>query len=246
MTVHIRSTFAERTSEVNSYLEFLTALEQETTKGPPTIGAHVVTTDQQRMLYSSLYLQLYNLVETTVMSCIGAVASEISNTSSRLPDHLSESLKREWVGQMARTHEELNVENRLKFALELCDFLVQQLPITDMQISRGGGGNWDDEEISKLLKRLGFDPRMTSSAVTEAKRHIKNEMGALKLVRTLRNQLAHGSISFVQCGEGVVVADLKDITQRVFHYLDGLIQTFSEHIVEQSFLADHHRESTAA
>jgi MAE_28990/MAE_18760-like HEPN len=245
MISQTRAEFDERVSEIETYLDLLVALEHETRNGHPKIGTHTVTTDQQKMLYSSLYLQLYNLVESTVVRCVGALAQEISRGSS-LPEELSEPVRREWVRQIARTHIELSYDNRLKSALELCDLVSSRAPIDDLEIAKGGGGNWDDDEIGRLVERLGFDLRIPTAAFNQARRPIRDQMGAFKLVKYLRNQLAHGSISFVECGNGVVVEDLRILSKAVFQYLEGLIATFDTHILEQSFLGGAHRRVTVA
>ena len=64
--------FHERLAEVETYLEFLSTMEARAQHGPPRLeGAeHPISAQQQRILYSSVYLQLYNLVESTMSRCI--------------------------------------------------------------------------------------------------------------------------------------------------------------------------------
>lgn len=59
----------------------------------------------------------------------------------------------------ARTHEELNSENRLDVTLELLNHVINQHPITaEFEVSRGVGGNWDDLAIQAYRpKRIGLD-----------------------------------------------------------------------------------------
>jgi len=64
--------FEERLIEIESYLELLEALENQVQEGLPQFGGDgsTITVQQQRILYSSVYLQLYNLVESTVTKCV--------------------------------------------------------------------------------------------------------------------------------------------------------------------------------
>ena len=52
--------FEERLQEIDAYLDLLDAIQHQAQTGPPKIGDVTITTQQQRILYSSVYLQLYN------------------------------------------------------------------------------------------------------------------------------------------------------------------------------------------
>ena len=47
--------------EIEAYLDLLEALERQVREGPPRIGGAAITTQQQKILYSSVYLQLCDL-----------------------------------------------------------------------------------------------------------------------------------------------------------------------------------------
>ncbi len=67
--------FEERLTEIEAYLGFLEGIEAEARSGPPRLGADgvLITTQQQRILYSGVFLQLYNLIEATVVKCLDRV-----------------------------------------------------------------------------------------------------------------------------------------------------------------------------
>jgi len=58
------SMFKERQLEVEIYIDFLQSIEDQAREGPPKlVGAkYPISTQQQKILYSSVYLQLYNLL----------------------------------------------------------------------------------------------------------------------------------------------------------------------------------------
>lgn len=163
--------FQERLDEVESYLAFLSSMEACAQQGPPRLqGAeHPISVQQQRILYSSVFLQLYNLVEATMSRCIETVAAAASENGQWKPGDLAADMKREWVRATARTHESsLTPAHRLDRALAMCDLLVASLPITEFNIDKGGGGNWDDAAIDAISQRLGFR-LMLSQPVHSAK-----------------------------------------------------------------------------
>ena len=228
--------FEERLQEIDAYLDLLGALERQVQEGPPTVGGAPITAQQQKILYSSVYLQVYNLVEATATWCVSAVSTASAHGGRWTPGDLSGELRREWTRTTARTHTELNADNRLKTAVEFCDRLIEGLPISEWLIEKGGGGNWDDLEIEAITDRLGLMLRITPSVRTGVKRPIREDRGALGLVKLLRNRLAHGSLSFAECGDGVTVSGLRDIRDRAADYLREIIKAFRDYIDGYHFL----------
>ncbi|MFV8308957.1 MAE_28990/MAE_18760 family HEPN-like nuclease [Mycobacteroides chelonae] len=224
--------FEERYTEIREYLTFLKNVEDAARQGTPRFrgtGAPV-TPPQKKILNSSFYLQLYNLVEATVLRCLEAVVASIE-TAERKPNELSIELRKEWVRSIARTHSnDLGPEKRLQAALDLCDQLLEQVPVKGFKIEPGGGGNWDDSSIEKICIRVGCGLELPPKIRQAAKRHVRDDMGALKLVKDRRNGLAHGSLSFVDCSDGVTVAELEEVAVAVGDYLREAVRCFVEFI----------------
>lgn len=238
MSIDLDTGFAERLSEVESYLEFLSTMEVLARNGPPKLeGAeHPISTQQQRILYSSVYLQLYNLVESTMSRCIDAVASAAKESKKWKPSDLSDSLRKEWVRVTARTHTHLNPEHRLEKALSLCDHLIGSLPVDAFDIEKGAGGNWDDFEIESISKRLGCELIVSQPVYSAIKQKFRDDLGPLALVKDLRNRLAHGSISFVQCAGDVTVQRLIELKDMTVSYLKEVVACFAKYLASFEYL----------
>jgi hypothetical protein len=224
-------------------LEFLSTIESQAQRGPPRLeGAeHPITAQQQRILYSCVFLQLYNLVEATMSRCIEAVAEAAVAGGLWKPGDLSDSLRREWVRATARTHEDLNPGNRLESALRLCDHLVASLPVAAFDIDKGRGGNWDDEAIEIISERLGFQLAVSAPVYSAVKRPFRDELGPLRLVKQLRNRLAHGSISFAQCAEDVTVPRLVELKDKTVDYLREVVARFTQYLESFEYLLPERR-----
>lgn len=235
----VTTSFEERLQEIETYLDLLEHLEQQVAAGPPKIGESAITAQQQKILYSSVYLQLYNLVEATVTWCIEAVREAATAGDAWKPGDLAELVRREWVRSTARTHLELTAEHRLDSAVNLCDHLIRALPILKFSIERRS--NIDDLIIQEIADRLGLQIRLTPEALKSVKQPIRDEKGPLALVKDLRNQLAHGTLSFSECGEGVTVLDLRELKKRTALYLREVIQGFRAYIERHEFLAPERR-----
>ena len=235
--------FQERLAEVEAYLEFLSSMELRAQHGPPRLeGAeHPISAQQQRILYSSVFLQLYNLVESTMSRCIDAVTKATMESNRWVPSDLSEPLRREWVRVMARTHEALSSHHRLEHALRLCNHLVAAQPVEEFAIDKGGGGNWDDQAIEAISKRIGFQLAVSGPVYSAVKRRFQDDLGPLALVKQLRNRLAHGSISFAQCAEDVTVARLVELKTTTVDYLREVVDCFNAYLDSFEYLLPERR-----
>lgn len=232
------SAFEDRLQEIRSYIEFLEGVEVEARRGPPRLGSDgpLITTLQQRILYSGVFLQLYNLVEATVVRCLDGVTDAAMRAEKWLPADLTAELRREWVRVTARTHSDLTYEHRLESALALCEHLVESLPVTGFRLARGGGGNWDDMAIEAITARLGFQLKVSAQVYKDIKRPFRDDLGPLALVKKFRNSLAHGSISFAECSENVTVGELRDLMERTAAYLREVVEAFRAYIVHHEYL----------
>lgn len=235
--------FRERLDEVDAYIGFLSMMHVCAQNGPPRFNNsnEAITVQQQRILYSGVFLLLYNLVESTMSKCIEAVSVAASGSSWTVGD-LIDNLKREWVRSIARTHiANLTSENRLTEALAMCNHLVASLPINQFEIEKGGGGNWDDNEIELITKRLGFKVNVSKPVYKGIKSKIRDDLGALGLVKKFRNDLAHGSISFSQCAGDMTVQNLIDLKDKTVNYLEGVVNCFSAYIEAHEYLIAERR-----
>ncbi|MGB3441639.1 MAG: MAE_28990/MAE_18760 family HEPN-like nuclease [Actinophytocola sp.] len=233
----LQSFFSERYAEIDEYLQLLEEIDHATQSGAPRLVAtgSEITASQQKILYSSVYLQLYNLVEATISRCIDAVADAAVSEPWKIAD-LNSNLRNEWIRSTARTHADQAADKRLTAVAAMCEQVIAQLPLSKFSIEKGGGGNWDDESIYEISKRIGCHLKISASVRRAVKQKFRDNLGALQLVKARRNDLAHGSVSFTECADGVVAADLRRLADAVQKYLDEVITCFTSHIELFEFL----------
>ena len=159
---------------------------------------------------------------------------------------MTDVVRKEWIRTTAKTHIELTPDHRLNASVEMCDRLVQALPILNWRLQKGGGGNWDDEDIRAITERLGCQLRLSRAVYSDIKRPIRDNKGPLVLVKDFRNRLAHGTLSFSECGEGVTVPDLRDLKQRTAQYLREVVAAFSTFINSHEFVIPQRRPGGVA
>lgn len=231
--------FESRVAEIETYLDLLAAVEQQIQQGPPSIGKNsaAISPSQQKMLYSGVYLHLYNLVEATIAKSLEGVCEAIQTDEKWRPADLSVQLRKEWVRYFGQTHVDMTPDSRLDRALRVLNHAIEESPIEAITIEKGGGGNWDDVEIFRFVTtRLGLPLSISDSANKAAKQPWRNGVGALKAIVNYRNELAHGSVSFVECGADVTVADLRVLKDRTVEYLSEVLASFQQYIASYSFL----------
>lgn len=239
----LRDAFDERLAEVRAYLGFLSAMELEAQSGPPRFqnAGESITPQQQKLLYAGLYMHLYNLVEATMTLCIESIIDAAVRDGQWKPQDLSDAVRTEWIRSTAKTHLDLNFSNRLVAAKDVVEHLIALRPLRPFEIAKGGGGNWDDGSIEKMSKRLGCKLKVSRPVMARVKRPVKDDLGALGLVRSMRNDLAHGSMSFAESGELVAVSDLKDLAETVIDYLREVIDRFSAFVDHHEYLVSDRR-----
>lgn len=243
----LSQSFEERFGEITAYLDLVESIEELVRSGVPRLGKNgsPITTQQQRILNSAVYLQLYNLVEATVTNCLDAVSKVAMRQSAWTPGDLTAELRKEWVKHVARTSIPTGPDKRLEDAIVLCDHLVAALPVSEFDIEKGGGGNWDDGAIERVVSRLGFKLKITRKAGLGVKQKIRNDLGAMALIVSLRNGLAHGRLSFVDCGQDDSAAELRTLAERVAIYLREVVAAFINFIKEQGYLRPERRPAVA-
>jgi hypothetical protein len=163
-----------------------------------------------------------------------------------VPGDLTVELRNEWVKYMARTGIPTGPDKRLQDAIVLCDHLVAALPVAEFDIEKGGGGNWDDSAIKRVASRIGFQLRVSRKADQGVKHKIRNDLGAMALIVDLRNGLAHGRLSFVECGQDDSVAELRSLSERIGTFLREVVAAFITFIKDHGYIRPERRPQQAA
>jgi hypothetical protein len=230
----IKATFRARCAEIHHYLNMLEFIEDS--------GSDVVSRDRTKefaidtttrhVLKATVFLHLYNLVESVVKQSLERVAQEIKDSGLTFAD-VSKEWQRCWIQELAKTSEPLEPARRLKALLVMCDHVLAQSPVVVRP--KVPGGSLDDDRIDHVLRRHGITLTISPRLRTAVKRHVVDSYGPLKLVRLRRNDLAHGLASFGDCGRDVSIRDLRSWAAVVFAYLRQLIIQFSQHMSAGGF-----------
>lgn len=221
--------FKDRREDIEEYFDFLTKMERSINE-----GAKHITASQYHVLLASGYVMVYNMVEATVIKAIEEIEREIASHSD-CPFHLAAKLKDEWL-TIFFSIDAPTIGERLGKARKVYELLREQQPLA-VSIYKKSNMNWDDERIGKLAKKFGLDMQsIPPKVVADAKKIIKDNKGSLKHVLALRNKLAHGEISFNDCGKETNLEDIKTLYCVIVMYLEGVLEMFETFLVQKEYI----------
>lgn len=223
----LKHIYEERKKEVQTYFDFLKAIETSAQSGVPCLTSNnnstiPISAEQVQMLRSSYFLLLYNITEMLMTSFIEQASSIIISNHYK-PRELPEQFYRLWLSCMLKI-KELNIssENRIDLAKELHSAIESNSDIINFTIKKPNSGNWAIEEIQNFIKKLNIPVNIPCTTYKIVHRPILNDKPVLEAVRDIRNKLAHGEKSFVECSDGMENSRLAEITHIQLSYLDAL------------------------
>jgi hypothetical protein len=215
----VQQDFQNRVTEIEAYFAFIVAADNGETSlrredGTPAY-AMAARDDLLRTFRASGILLLYNLMESTVTNAVEAVFDELGTHGVGF-DECSEAVRRVVLANL-KQHNPKEILSELQ---RLGTDIVTKTFKKDKIVS----GNVDARKIRDLLDEYGI-------------RHPAIDGNDLLIVKTNRNDLAHGSKSFAEVGRNFTVQDVNLIKDRVIAYLSAMLQNVTAYIQQQQYRA---------
>ena len=175
--------------------------------------------DLNQILRANAFLLLYNIVESSVSQALEKIHINLVVSGCGY-DNLSDNLKKEvveFVKKSAKTDDFVTqVEN---IANDILNYYPEKKDFFS--------GNVDAKEIKKMSKKYGF------SCSTDAR---KTDNGAKLLpIKSHRNDLAHGFISFKECGKDYTIQDMMRMKKEVLSYIGEILENIDSYLIRQEF-----------
>jgi hypothetical protein len=223
-----------RAQDTRSYLKMLKFIEEKQASlvaHNKSESLHIDTRLFQTMK-ANVFLHLYNLVESTVNACLRRVGEQIRDDKLSY-ERISNPWRDAWVKHVIKGEQPLGQKSRLECVIKLCDQVLNST-IVDFR-PQNNSGNLDDKIIEDVAEEYGVNLNIRKVIRKSIKRFILDEKGFLEIVRQSRNDLAHGLISFAECGKNWATTDLEKWIDTTAHYLEDVINSFGTHIVEKGY-----------
>jgi hypothetical protein len=216
--------FEDRALELSAYFKFIELIEKESAalSLPKKQTWKVRKVDEKilRILKANFFLLLYNLVEASIregfLSVYKAVEADGCSVKQLTPPLRKLWIDVEFTRISAATANQDSYRNiARKLVQNIADDVKATLDVTAMKFS----GNLDAAKIRDVCDAHGVSHKTD-----------KRTQGGEKLlvVKNKRNALAHGDLSFVECGRDYSMAELGKIKDQSFWYLKSILRNIEK------------------
>ncbi len=217
--------FNTRVEEIDKYYKLLnTFINEEVKLYYPSKRTHKIRSvdeDLIKVMKAHCFLLVYNLMESSIKSSITAIYDAITTSNIKYEDVIDE-IQKLWL-----------TENYKNFKNKGTDFIYNTIntiknDVIDINFNADKviSGNIDAQKIRELSDLLGF---------SKTTHHRANNGVSLHQVKMQRNNLAHGSISFSQCGRQYTYEELEIIKKEVVIYLRSILNNIKKYIDENVY-----------
>jgi len=216
--------FNTRAKEVDNYFIFMESLEKQTTQLAllDTTGKYKIQNlnpELAKTLKANGFLLLYNLVESTMRNAIEAIFEKLKNKAVSF-DQLKPEIKLIVLQ---------NLKNRSPKKIYLTiNQLSTDIITATFEREELFSGNVDARLIKEIAEKYGFSYQ-TDFAKT------KNGQN-LVVIKSNRNDLAHGIKSFEEVGGDQAIEELLEIQEEVVEYLRQILENIRDYLDNEEYL----------
>lgn len=233
--------FEKRRLEIEEYFTFLKKLDYDSPKliysklGTPE--TYKVNDELVKILKANGFLLIYNLVEAVTRISLIELLVSITNSKTKF-NKLSDELQKLWILNKRFADKELKNKPEERVFHELYNEIISNAIIDftlEIKDSKGEilkefvslSGNVDARQIRTIAEKYGFNSKLTSS---------HEKAGAdLQEVKTKRNYLAHGRITFIECGKDFSVSQMCGYKDNSLIYLENILINIEKFVKEKKF-----------
>jgi hypothetical protein len=226
----ILNEFKERVKEVDLYFDFLcNVLSTDVNLHSAKTGvSQPVNVNVQKILKANFFLILYNLIEAIIKKSI----QKIHDSMER--DGLSYKLTRPEIQRIliSYRYKQLRESNSANFVQAIEELLADALNDAAVKLDPDSipiSANLDAKKIRELARVYGF---------SEATKKAKRGGADLLIVKNQRNSLAHGDLTFSECGRNYNISDLKRIKNEVIYFLEDILKNIKVYIDAKEYCSN--------
>ncbi len=219
----LREDFETRSQEIYDYLsliKFLDGVDSEILANNNTTNL-VITSSMKKTLKGTIYILLYNLVESTMREAICYIHDDIK--SKRICfDELLPSIQKEIIKRVKSEHIGLtDIVSSIRHGISI------DIPYASFNKKKLFSGNITRDEINKKSLVYGFSCQSNFEITKHGEK--------LDIVKQHRNDLAHGNISFSEIGKDKTPSDLLTVCDEVIAYLEAITSNIEEYVRHQKY-----------
>jgi hypothetical protein len=237
--------FEKRKAEIEKYFQFLSILDLDnpvlhfSEKGKKKTSK--VSEELLKILKANGFLLIYNLIESACRNSLLEILTAIQSKKLSLKK-ISEQVQMLWIKQKTNNlrdpktkidtiYNQFHVIAKEVIENTIIDFAltIQKLENpnnADMDLF-GLSGNINADKIRDMAKVCGFESRVGAA---------KEKAGAdLEEIKTKRNHLAHGRITFAECGKNYSVQEMCKFKDNAVLYMEGILTNIGDYISSKKY-----------
>lgn len=217
--------FDERVQEIDLYFDAIKELDNGSVER--TADTHYFNEEFIKILKANTLLMIYNLVESTVMGGILEIYDRVKQEGLAYSE-VREEIKEIWFSYkfMQVYDQQAHFNSYKSKALEIINSILNGEVIELDRKATAISGNLDAQQIRNVCNEHGI--RFTA-------REGSRGGVVLETVKERRNDLAHGTLSFAECGRDYSIDQLINIKEETVLFLQGLLAGMKKYYDEQQY-----------
>jgi len=224
--VTVLSDFNKRAGEINKYFKLLEKIiEDEASLYLPNKITHKYMQfdgELQKVMKANMFLLLYNLAESSIKQALIQIYDTISSENVKYKD-VKEEIKKIWISTNYKNFKQMGTDN----IFETINQIAEDIIAIEFDATKKISGNIDGRKIRDFSTQIGFSIRT---------HHSLDNGNKLHQVKTQRNKLAHGDLSFAECGRHYSIIDLRLTNNQVIKYLKSILLNIKEYLDNKKYL----------
>lgn len=217
--------FDTRVKEIELYFRFLENIINESAQLHLSSGKkRKIDPELHKVLKAHGFLIIYNLMESSIKKALEKLYEKLSLENIHYKD-VRDELKIRWIEVNHNNFSQKGSAAIFNAIEKMANDIIAMTFDSKKVIS----GNIDAQKIREFASAYGFSERTPWQA---KKGH------SLHVVKTQRNDLAHGVVSFAQCGKQHTLEDLIRTKREVIVYMRAILKNVERYIASKEFLKD--------
>ena len=220
--------FESRVKEIDIYFDFISDIiindaqllfpKKKKSKYKP------IDSELIKILKANAFLLLYNLVEASIKKSIEEIYSSLNKENAKY-GIVTDEFKKKWIETNYKNFKSQPyvAEKIFKAISTMHDDIINMTFNSAKTIS----GNIDSRKIKEFSETYGFSSKT---------HHSTNDGNKLYVVKNKRNDLAHGTISFCDCGKEYTIDEIFIIKKEVVSYVRSILKNVSKFIDDKKYL----------
>jgi hypothetical protein len=178
--------------------------------------------DLIKVLKANSFLLLYNLIESSIKLSITEIYDQISIKNKKYSEVVTE-IRKIWITENYKNFQGKGTD----FIFDTINNIAEDVISIKFNPDKIISGNIDGRKVRDFASQYGFSDKA---------HHLSKNGVRLHQVKTQRNLLAHGGLSFTECGRQYTYEDLVETKRQVIIYLRSILKNIDNYLAQNKYI----------